>query len=175
MSNPRPHAFPRIEVPQHLYKNFNETYCPLSFDYPQNAKINQKKFFFNENPDHECWFNLSIEQFDATLFFTYQPLTSQESLENLVDDAFTMVSKHNPKANSRSESKINNPYGLEGVLFEIGGSVASPLQFYLTDLESHFLRASLYYNQTSSNDSLQIVTDYIKTDVLEMIRTTKFN
>jgi len=174
VSSPRPHAYPRIEFQPHEYLTFQENYCPLTFDYPQIAEVNKKSFFFNENPDHECWFNLSISDYGATLYFTYQPLSSSASLESLVDDSFTMVSKHNSKANSRAESRVSNPQGLQGVVFEIGGPVASPIQFYLTDEKDHFIRASLYYNQSSANDSLQIVTDYLKEDIMQIISTAEF-
>jgi len=174
VSKPRPHSYPRIEFPERSYANFSESYCPLSFEYPSRSQINKKKFFFNDRPGHECWFNISLTDFDATLFFTYQEVESTESMESLVDDAFLLVSKHNDRANSREEGRISNSNGLDGVFFEIGGPVASPLQFYLTDNEKHFLRASLYYNNETANDSLQIVTDFIKQDLLHVISTTQF-
>ncbi len=173
-STPKPHSYPRINFEPHEYITFNENYCPVTFEYPLRSQINKNNFFFNENTDHECWFNLGIHNLDATLFFTYHPIVNRETLELLVDDAFTLVSKHNTKANSREESRINNAEGLKGVLFLIGGKVASPLQFYLTDEKKHFIRASLYYNQKPANDSLLIVTEYIKNDVLHIISTTKF-
>lgn len=174
ISSPRPHSYPRIEFLPHEYTAFQEEYCPVSFEYPTIAQVNQKKFFFNDHPDHQCWFNLSIAEFDATLYFTYHPLSSDENLEALVDDSFTMVSKHNSKANSRAESKVTNPQGLQGVIFEIGGPVASPIQFYLTDEENHFIRASLYYNNSSANDSLHIISEYIKEDIIQIINTAEF-
>lgn len=173
-SIPKPHSYPRIEFSEREYTDFKQDYCPLTFEYPKKSSINKKQFFFNEDPKHECWFNISLEELDATIYFTYQPVDDAADLEDLVDDAFNMVSKHNTKANSRAENRVSNSNGLEGVLFEIGGPVASPIQYYLTDDENHFIRASLYYNQSSANDSLQIVTDYIKEDILHIIGTTSF-
>ena len=173
-SVPRPYSYHRIEFPARSYNSFNQDYCPISFEFPLRSQINKKKFFFNEDPIHDCWFNLSLEDLDATIYFTYQPIENSNSFEKLVDDAFTMASKHNPKANSREESKLKNNDGLEGVLFEIGGPVASPIQYYLTDGTNHFIRASLYYNKSSANDSLKIVTDYIKKDLMHIISTSSF-
>ncbi len=173
-STPRPHSYPRIEFSARTYSQFEENYCPFTFEYPERSTINRKKFFYNDDPIHNCWFNLSLNDLNATLYFTYQSIDNSSEYEKLVDDAFTMVSKHNTKANSREESRVGNSDGLEGILFEIGGPVASPLQFYLSDGKSHFMRASLYYNQSSASDSLQIVTDYIKEDILHLIGTSSF-
>ena len=174
VSQPRPHSYPRIDFPERSYSTFNEDFCPVTFDYPSKSDINKKQFFFNEDPEHDCWFNINLTDLNATLYFTYQPLNDPSDLEVLVDDSFTMVSKHNSKANSREENRISNAEGLEGVLFEMGGPVASPIQYYLTDNKNHFMRASMYFNESSANDSLQIVTDYIKEDILHMIGTTSF-
>ena len=84
-----------------------------------------------------------------------------------------MASKHNDRASSRKEYKIENNHGFTGVLFEIGGPVASPVQFYVTDTKSNFIRGSLYYNEESANDSLSIVTDYIVKDIDQIIGTIR--
>ena len=157
------------------YINFSAEFCPVTFQYPSNSTINKKKFFFNDQPLHECWFNLNLSEHDAVIYFTYQDILDSASLEKLVDDAFLLVSKHNARASSREEARITNPEGMEGVFFEIGGPVASPLQFYLTDNKDHFIRGSLYYNGGTANDSLQVVTDHIRHDMMHIINTAKFN
>ena len=83
-----------------------------------------------------------------------------------------MVDKHNVKANYRSESIIENEDArLYGVLFEIDGPVAAPLQFYVTDSTSHFLRGSLYFNSQVNRDSVAPVYDFLKLDFERMMES----
>ena len=58
------------------------------------------------------------------------------------------------------------------ILFNIEGNTASSLQFYLTDSTNHFLRGALYFNVVPNIDSLRVVVEFIKKDVLHMINTT---
>jgi gliding motility-associated lipoprotein GldD len=68
----------------------------------------------------------------------------------------------------RDSSKV---YGL---LYDIEGNTASGLQFYLTDSTHHFLRGALYFNASPNIDSLKLVLDFIREDVLQLIKTTKW-
>jgi gliding motility-associated lipoprotein GldD len=61
-----------------------------------------------------------------------------------------------------------------GLVFDIAGNTASSLQFYLTDSTKHFMRGALYFNTKPNIDSLQIVVDFIKKDVLHLINSTKW-
>lgn len=174
ISVPKPHSFPRIEFPEHMYRTFSEEYCPMVFDASFHSVINKKKHFFNSNPEHECWFNILYAAFNATIYFTTHTIDQENILEELIDDAYLMASKHNDRATSRKEFLIENQNGLSGVLFEIGGPVASPIQFYVTDTKNNFVRGSLYYNNESVNDSISIVTDYIMKDIDKIIGSIRF-
>jgi len=52
-----------------------------------------------------------------------------------------------------------------GLLFEIDGPVASPIQFFLTDSTTHFLRGSLYFKDVVNRDSIQPVFEFVKEDL----------
>ena len=49
--------------------------------------------------------------------------------------------------------------------------MATPLQFWMTDSAHHFLRATLYFNFTPNNDSLQPVIEYLRDDALHLVNT----
>lgn len=164
---PRPYSYPKIDFVQSTYQKLEPKGCPFTFEYPDIALVQKDK-------ENNCWFNLSMDEYGATIYLTYQPIKNENGLEQLVDDAFLMVSKHNKLANSREEERVVNPGGNSGVFFQIGGPVASPLQYYMTDEENHYLRASLHYDDTAATDSLQIVTDHIKIDMMHMIETLRF-
>jgi gliding motility-associated lipoprotein GldD len=60
------------------------------------------------------------------------------------------------------------------LVFDIAGNTASSVQFYLTDSTRHFLRGSLYFYSAPNIDSLRIVVDFIKKDILHLINTTSW-
>ena len=172
--SPKPRMFPKIEYPEKSYSSFQESYCNFTFMLPSYAKVVQDTSFFEETPVHPCWFDLVMSQFNGRLHCSYYEVKSKEGFDQLINDAFTFVEKHDIKANYRSETTLENKYGAGGILFEIEGPVASPLQFFLTDSTTHFLRASLYFNNKVAPDSIAPVFQFVKNDVLKMIETLRF-
>jgi gliding motility-associated lipoprotein GldD len=69
--------------------------------------------------------------------------------------------------------KVNDNVG--GILYEIGGDAASPIQFFVTDSTNHFLRGALYFNSAPNADSLAPAIKYAKEDIMKMITTLKWN
>ncbi len=61
-----------------------------------------------------------------------------------------------------------------GILYRIDGNVASPMQFFLTDSTTHFLRGALYIRATPDIDSLKPVVDFLEKDVVYLIESTKW-
>ncbi len=166
---PKPRAFPKVEYPERTYLEFDRNYCQFSFEFPSYAKIEQDTTFFDEQSLHPCWFDVLMPSFNAKLHCSYIP--AGDDLEKLHNDAFTLANKHNIKANYIDELPVEKPNGVKGFVFNIEGPVASPFQFYLTDSDKHFLRASLYFNTQARPDSLAPILNYIKTDMMHLINT----
>lgn len=118
-----------------------------------------------------CWFDVSFRTLNATLFCSYYEMNAERTYEKLVEDAYTMVSKHNPKATFRDEQRIEREDGSHGMIFLIDGPVASPYQFYLTDSTRHFLRGSFYFDNKVQRDSIEPVLEFIMSDIERMIAT----
>jgi gliding motility-associated lipoprotein GldD len=111
---------------------------------------------------------------NASLYCSYYRITKDKSISALINDAFNIAGKHNIKANYRRETIIENKNGVKGILFDIEGPVASPVQFYLTDDKNHFFRASLYFNSKVNPDSTAPVLSFIKTDIDTLISTFRW-
>lgn len=172
VQTPKPRGFPKIEFPERgQLLNFTERYCDFVFRYPSYAQVIQDSLFFDDKPEHPCWFDIYIPTFDAKVHCTYYPIDKDNSFEKLRDDAFTMVNKHNMKATYIDELKIQKPNGVGGYVFNVEGAAASPFQFYLTDTTNHFLRGALYFNTQSKPDSLAPVVDFVKYDIMGMINS----
>ena len=169
---PKPRMYPRIEFPQKNFKTFLTDYCELKFSFPDYGVLQKDTLFFDEQPAHPCWFSLEMDSLNAQLHCSYYNISKKDNFDKLLLDAFNLAGKHNIKANYRKESVIESPQKkVYGLLFDIEGPVATPLQFYLTDSTTHFFRASLYFYDKVNPDSTQILVDFIRPDILHLIET----
>lgn len=171
---PRPHQYPRVQLPTHDYQRLYPTQCPFQLELPSSSAFNNKESRWAEEGEHQCWFDIAWADLGATLHCSYFPINKVYSLDSLVNDAFELASKHNSMASFRDEIAVKNSAGHDGLIFEINGPVASPYQFYLTDEESHFVRGSLYFDTKVDLDSIQPVLDYLKYDVEHIIASLQF-
>ena len=167
---PKPRGFFRIDLPQKNYISFDSIGFPYSFFIPDYVEI--KPDYENINESH--WIDLYYTPFDASLHISYKKVNN--NLNVYLDDARTFVNKHIPKANAIQENLfVNESQQVYGLVYTIEGSdAASPLQFYLTDSTTHFIRAALYFNFTPNNDSLEPVINFIKQDISFMIESFKW-
>jgi len=173
---PKPRMYPKVDYPERNKIQFTESYCQLGFNYPDYFIVKQDKYFFEKKPIDPCWFNLESQQLNSQLHCSYIPIKDRKHFDKLVNDAFKMTNKHNQKANYRKEQLIDNPdEGVHGILFEHDGPVASPLQFFVTDSTEHFFRASLYFRSKVNPDSIAPVYTFVKTDILDLIESFKWN
>lgn len=168
---PKQRMFPRVDYPVKKDTSFEHADCPFAFTYPAYLQYSQDSFFFGEKPVNDCWFDLNSKALDASLHCSYYAVNGRADLDRYIEDAFTITGKHNIKANARKETLISGKKGVNGILFEVDGPVASPVQFFLTDSTHHFFRASLYFNATVNPDSTAPVLRFLNEDIEKIIRT----
>lgn len=171
---PKSRMYPKIEYPEKKYIQFDTALCNFVFRYPDYGKIVQDSFKLEGEPEHACWFDIEIKSLNANLHCSYYQVTKEKNITDLINDAFEIAGKHNIKANFRKETIIQNKSDVNGVLFNIEGPVASPVQFYLTDNKKHFFRASLYFNSKVNPDSTAPVLNFIQSDIDTLISTFKW-
>ena len=173
---PKPRAYPKIEYPDRIYKPFDQDYCAFTFQYPAYTQVQKDSLFFDESPLHPCWFDIYYPAFDSRIYFTYYPIGTYKSFEDLKSDAFELADWHNKKANYIDEYLIDRPdASVHGFAFNIDGPAASPFQFYLTDSVQHFLRGSVYFNTKTQTDSLAPLIEFVKEDALKIIETFEWS
>lgn len=168
---PKPRMYPKINFPiGHDYVWVDTLDCGFRFLKPSYASIQKDSFIFENKTPSECWFDIDLSQLNSKIYCSYYPINKENSLTDLIDDSFEMAGKHNIKAEYRRESLIEIPdKKIYGLMFEISGPVASPIQFYVTDSTSHFLRASLYFESKVNPDSTAPVLQFIRKDIDKMI------
>ena len=166
---PKPRGYFRIDLPEKEYVRLDSMRY-YSFEYPSCSKITPDYL----SPHEKEWINIEYPSYKGTIHLSYK--TVDGNLSQYLEDSYYMMSKHITRAMGIRDSLIVNPergvYGL--VYFLEGEGVASPLQFYLTDSVSHFMRGSLYFNVRTNNDSLAPVIDFITDDVRHLIETVEW-
>jgi len=168
---PKPRAYIRIDLPAKHYIAFDTTY-PFRFEYPDYAVV---------QPDTSrlalpFWLNLEFKKLKATIFLSYKPIRNNKELGTYLEDNHLFLSRHIPKANGIEELVVENrTSNIYGTIYNIEGTgAASPVQFYLTDSTSHFIRGALYFNFSPNNDSLQPVINFLRSDIVHLAETLRW-
>jgi len=167
---PKPHAYFRINFPQRNYKQYKSD-CNFSFEIPVYSSVYPDS---SKNAE-PCWYNLYFTPFNAKLHLSYKAINETNELLILKEDARELVYKHTVKADEISENFVKTASGYTGILYELEGSTATAVSFYLTDSTSNFIRGSLYFSTRINRDSLDPIIDFLEADIKHLINTLKWS
>lgn len=173
---PKPREFFRIDFPEKVYHPIS-TGFPYLFDIPDYARIIPD----NGNPDKPFWINVTFPANKAEIHLSYYNISNQKIpsrflLNEFMEETRTLAYKHTIKADAIQEQVFMNPANrVYGLIYKIEGNAASPMQFFLTDSTSHFLRGALYIREVPNIDSLKPVIDFLEIDIIRLIETTSWN
>ncbi len=170
---PKPRTYPRVDFPKKSYSLFNPKDCNYSFEYPKYSTIEKDKNEIRGQSNAECWYNVVFPYFNGTLYLTYYKINDRKDYDKMINDSFSLTSKHDIKATGREEIEINRK-NVKGILFKSYGSVASETQFFLTDTKDNFIRGSFYFRAKVQPDSIKIIQKYINEDIEHFINTFKW-
>ena len=164
----------KIDFPEKKYQVFDKPGYPYTFEYPVYANVVKDSTFFDDKAG-DWWVNIDIPQFAGRIYVSYKEVNRQNIFDSLVQDAFKMAyRKHVDISTGIDDSVMLTPNGVEGIYFSLGGNTATANQFFLTDSTKHFLRGALYFDAEPNADSLGVVNDFLKKDVLHLINTLKW-
>lgn len=172
---PKPRGYFRIDFPEKQYMPIDQKY-PYQFEIPEYATIEPDY----RNPDQPSWINILFPANKAEVHISYYELRQSntnyhEHLAELLEETRELAYKHSVKANAIDEQLYLNPdEKVFGILYRIEGNVASPMQFFLTDSTTHFLRGAFYIRATPDIDSLKPVVEFLEKDVINLIETTSW-
>lgn len=165
-ATPKDKAFFRITFPEKNYKTVEEKGL-YTFELPTYAILK------DEDTSRYVWQNIYFPEQNGQLHLTYLPL--QANLAEYIEDTHKFVYKHTIKADDiQMREYIATQRSVYGTLYDIEGNTASSLQFYLTDSTRHFLRGALYLNEKPNKDSLNVVLDYLREDVVRLMQTLEW-
>jgi len=165
---PKPRGYFRIDLPAKDYVML-DSLLPYSFEYPVYSRV-EPDIGPNSEP---YWINLYFPEFRARVHITYRQVDG--NLYSLLEDNMRFTFNHSVKADAINEQVFENPAdNVYGMLFEVHGNAASPVQFFVTDSIRHFLRGSLYFKVMPNQDSLAPVVEFITEDIVRIIETTRW-
>ena len=163
-----------IDFPEKKYRLFSEPGYPYTFEYPVYSNIIKDTSFFDTRPENDWWINIDFPRFGGRIYISYKEV-KKNNFDSLVNDGFKMAYKqHTDISTGITDSLMKTPNGAEGIYFSLSGNTATANQFFLTDSVEHFLRGALYFNTSPNEDSLSIVNNFLKKDVLHLINTLKW-
>lgn len=165
---PKPRGYFRIAFPE---KRFTETMvagCPYSFEIPFYARLEA----YNDSLREPCWKYLRFPQYNAEIFLSYKRVVN--NVGTYIDDSYMLAYKHSVKADAIDETVVVSPNNVFGLIYDISGNAASPVQFYATDSMHHFLRGALYFNHPPQADSLKPVIEFLRKDIERLMITLKW-
>ena len=120
---PKPKGYLSLDYPEPVYTAWNST-CPYTFDKNRVVSIEAPR-----NKQY-CWMDLNYKGLKGKLHLTYQQV--EGNLDLLLKDAQDLTQKHTIKADAILKSPYENgETRVYGMIYEVEGDAASPLQFML--------------------------------------------
>ena len=161
-STPKPYGYFRIDLPPNSYRVLDKDY-PYTFDISTlaiDSAISHK--------NGEYWMNIEYPSLKGCIYCSYMPI--RNNFRTIAEDCRKFVYKHTVKAEAISERPYLNPdKKMYGILYEIKGDAASPIQFMLTDSVHHVLRGALYFDAVPNKDSIAPVLNFVRRDIIHLI------
>lgn len=170
---PKQRGYHYIVLPEKSYTTFDRPGYPYSFQIPVYSEAVKDTVFFNEATENPYWLNIIFPDLNAQIHLTYKTFSGIDELDKLVADSYKLTFKHTVKAEFIDEQPISAT-GVGGMLYEVGGDAATPIQFFLTDSSRHFLRGSLYFAAEPNADSLSPVTTFLREDIIVLMETLRW-
>ncbi len=168
-TTPRPYAYMRLPIPEVAYQRHASEADPFAFDLSESAILEYKK----QDSDMR-WLDIYYPELRARVHCSYSPV--RMNLEVLSNDAQKFVYRHAAQADAIPEQAYEDVHKrVYGVVYEIYGNTASPMQFVLTDSVKHFFRAAVYFDAVPNQDSIAPAVDYIKQDMRHLVETFEWN
>ncbi|MBR8534822.1 gliding motility lipoprotein GldD [Carboxylicivirga sediminis] len=167
-TTPKPRGYFRIVLPEKDYQAFDQPF-PYQFEYPSYAKAMPDTSVNAE----AYWLNIVFPEMNGQIHISYKAVN--DNFNDLLEDSRKLAYKHTIKADAINERMFyNEQKQVMGILYEIKGNAASPLQFFATDSLRHFIRGSLYFNAKPNQDSLAPVIGFVEEDVIRLMETLEW-
>ncbi len=164
-SSPKKKGYYRLEFPKADYVSSTDS-LPFTFSQSTQAVLTWQK-----NKPGEYFCDVDYPLIKARLYCTYHVITPRV-FRNFAEESRKMAYQHTAVATGIKEKAYANDLAhVYGILYDIQGNVATPLQLALTDSTHYFFNASLYFNTVPNADSIAPSLNYIRKDIIRLMET----
>lgn len=168
-NTPKPYGYFRIDLPKNEYVTFDSTYPPCTMEISKWAQVVPR----SSTKTNEDFVDIIYPNFNGKIYCSYVALKS--NLHQVSEDSRKLVYKHTVRADAIIEHPFENKGAkVYGILYELTGNAASPIQFVLTDSIHHFLRGALYFNAVPNADSIAPVSAFVEKDLKHLVETVRW-
>lgn len=158
-------VYPKVELPEVIYTMSPDSF-PFRFDVSDQAK-----FFAKQDKNGAYFCDVVYPALNAQIYCTWHKITPDKFLL-MSEESRKMAYQHMEVATGIDEKFYTNDLtGVHGLLYDIKGPVATPLQVALTDSTNFFFNASLYFDATPNIDSIAPYLAYIRKDIVRMMES----
>lgn len=167
---PKPRGYFRIEPPAASYRDTSVSPLPFAFSLSDQAFIQMK----TGEDTAQQWFDIRYPGLHARIYCSYLSGTEERLMQAYaeflrISDPFgKQGTKEMEPAWSRSDGN------LYGEFFYEPENIVSPIRFVIFGDSSKLLRGMLFYDGTVNPDSIAPVNDYLRHDLIHLIRTFKY-
>lgn len=139
---------------------------------PFRFEVSARARFTCSHPQPDTYFfDVAYPDLHARLYATWHRVDDAAHFVSLAEESRRMVYAHAVKATAIDESPyVDDTRRAYGLVYDLQGPVATPLQVSLTDTTRFFLHASLYFEQVADSVATEVV-EYVRTDVTHMLHT----
>lgn len=170
---PKPLGFNGIDLPEQKYKMWDDSTKPYRFEKNEIAIV--EDYITPAISKDDKYVIVDYPSLGGKCYLTYKQIGNNvDTLNSLIMNSFRLADGHNVKASGMDSEVINTEKGRYAVSMIIEGEVSSQYQFYLHDSTSNFIRAALYFETATKNDSLAPVIDFVKEDMNHIIKTIEW-
>ena len=167
---PKPRGYPRLNLPEHAYQQL-DTALPYTFRYSAHAQVMPDTSFMTE----PHWVEVVYPGWGAQISISYKYVRgNRDSLAAFFNISGQLTDKHTTKAEYIDSYVLTTEKGYTAVISHLEGETPSYFQWFVTDSTDNFLRAALYFDTATAQDSLQPVISYIKEEMMAMLQSVEW-
>jgi len=169
--SPKPRGYFYINLPEPAYRDllsFPDFKCRIS----NQVRVDTLKDDATEKKKkNEIEFNLNYIRYHAQIYCTYFRISPSE-FSGVSEESRRMAYFQVQNAKGITETAYSRPeQKVYGLVYEIQGNTASPVQFVISDSTSSFFRGALYFDTAYNRDSIAPVLACINRDIHVMIES----
>jgi len=172
--SPKPKAYFHIDLPNPVYSEFTD-FPFFKFSISNQAFVEELKDApAGMKEKNGMGFNLIYPRLYAKVYCSYFRINKHD-FSDFMEESRQMVYVREIRAKGVKEIEYIHPeQKVYGLVYEIQGDAASPVQFVISDSINSFFRGSLYFDSYYNRDSIAPVLEYINKDIQFIIESFRW-